>query len=111
MNRILRTKQTFRRPDITDLKHELETLDVSTNKYIHTTTETVLLNNKRYHPTLGIISQPHPDMEDSIEHMDFQVCTTTHSSIRSWKRRLRGTIITKVNDDPIKCADDIKDAI
>ena len=50
-------------------------------------------------------------MEDSIELTDFQVGTTTHRSIRSWKRRLRGTIITKVNDDPIKCADDIKDSV
>ena len=111
MNRILKTKPTFRQPDVTDLKHKLDTLDVSTNKYIHTTTHTVPLNNKQYHPTLGVVSQAHPKMQDLIELTEFQVGTTAHRHIRSWKRRLRGTIITKVNNDPITCVNDIKDTV
>ena len=60
-------KPAFCRPDLLDLKHELETLDTSTNKYIHTTSHTVPLNDKQYHRTLGMITQPHPDMRNSIE--------------------------------------------
>jgi hypothetical protein len=39
MNRkINRMKAAFRRPEIGDLKHELSTLDMSTNKYVHIVT-------------------------------------------------------------------------
>ena len=65
-NKINKMKPAFRRPDILDLKHELGTLDTSTNTYIHTTSHTVPLNNKQFHPTLGIVTQPHPDMIDPI---------------------------------------------
>ena len=81
-------KPAFRRPNILDLKHELETLDTSTNTYIHTTSHTVPLNNKQFHPTLGLVTQPHPEMTDSIELLEFQVGTTTHRNIRPWKRQL-----------------------
>jgi hypothetical protein len=47
-------KAAFRRPEIGDLKHELSTLDISTNKYVHTTSYTIPLNEKAYHPTLGL---------------------------------------------------------
>ena len=62
MNRILKTKPIFRGPDITDHEDKLNILDVSTNKYIRTTTHIVPLKNKRYHPTFDIVSQAHPDM-------------------------------------------------
>ena len=71
-------KQAFQRPDLLHLKHELETLDMSTNTYIHTTSHTVPLHDKNYHSLLGIITQPHPDMKNSIELVEFQVGTTTH---------------------------------
>ena len=40
-HKINKMKPAFRRPDILDLKHELETLDTSTNTYIHTTSHEV----------------------------------------------------------------------
>ena len=78
MNRILKTKPIFQQPDITDLKRKFDTLDVPTNKYIHITTHIVTLNDKRYHPMLGIVSQAHPDIQDSIELTEFQVGTTVY---------------------------------
>ena len=104
-------KQSFWRPDLLDLKHELSTLDMSTNTYIHTTSHTVPLHDKAYHKLLGLITQPHPDMKNSIELVEFQVGTTTHRHIWSWKRRLRGTIIVSVNNEPITNDHDIKIAV
>ena len=58
-----------------------------------------------------MITQPHPDMNNAIELIEFQVGTTTHRHIRSWKRRLRGTIIVSVNGEPISNNMDIKAAV
>ena len=41
----------------------------------------------------------------------FQPGTSTHRHIRSWKRRLKGTIITTIDSTPIKNSDDIREAI
>ena len=104
-------KPAFRRPDILDLKHELEMLDTSTNTYIHTTSHEVPLNDKQFNPTLGMIAQTHPDMNHAIELVEFQVGTTTHPHIGSWKRRLQGTIIVSVSGEPISNNMDIKAAV
>jgi hypothetical protein len=49
MNRkINQMKAAFRRPEIGDLKYELSTLDISTNKYnVHTTSHTIPLTGFR----------------------------------------------------------------
>jgi hypothetical protein len=60
--KVNKMKAAFRRPEIGDLKHKLLTLDISTNKYVHTTSHTIPLNEKAYHPTLGMIVATHPDM-------------------------------------------------
>jgi hypothetical protein len=79
MNRkINKLKKAFRRPDIGDLKHELSALDISTNKYVHTTSHTIPLNEKAYHPTLGMIVATHPDIKRAVELAEFQVGTSTH---------------------------------
>ena len=109
--RVNKLKRAFRRPEIGDLKHELATLDISTNKYVHTTSHTIPLNEKSYHPTLGMIVATHPDMKQAVELVEFQVGTSTHRHIRSWKRRLRGTIISTVNNKPIRTEQDIINAI
>ena len=93
------------------MKHELQTLDTLTNTYIHTTSHTVPLNDKQFHVTLDMITQPHPDMNNSIELVEFQVGTTAHCHIWSWKRRLRGIIIVSVNGEPITNNMDIKTAV
>jgi hypothetical protein len=112
MNRkINKMKAAIRQPEIRDLKHELSTLDISTNKYVHTTSHTIPLNEKAYHPTLGLIVPSHPNMKHAVELVEFQVGTSTHRHIRSWKQQLRGTIITTINDEPIKNEKDIKAVI
>jgi hypothetical protein len=51
-------------------------------------------------------------MKHAVELVEFQVGTSTHRHIiRSWKRRLRGTIITTINDGPITNEEDIKTVI
>ena len=65
-HKINKMKPSFRRLDILDLKHKLETLDTSTNTYIHTTSHEVPLNDKQFHPTLGMITQTHPDINNAI---------------------------------------------
>ena len=42
-----------------------------------------------------------------MELVEFQCGTTTHRHIRSWKRRLRRTIIILVNDELIRNDNDI----
>jgi hypothetical protein len=87
MNRnINKMKAAFRQPEIENLKHELSTLDISTNKYVHTTSHTIPLNEKAYHPTLGLIVSSYPDIKHAVELVEFQVGTSTHRHIRSWKR-------------------------
>jgi hypothetical protein len=104
-------RKLLRRPEIGDLKQELSTLDISTNRYVHTTSHTRPLNEKAYHPTLGIIVVTHPDMKHAVELVEFQGGTSTHRHIRSWKRRLRGTIITTINNEPIRTEKDIIEVI
>jgi hypothetical protein len=81
--KINKMKAAFRRLEIGDLKQELSTLDISTNKYAHTTSHTIPLNEKAYHPTLGMIVATHPDMKHAVELVEFQVRTSTHRHIRS----------------------------
>ena len=64
-------KPSFRRPDLLHLKHQLEILDISTNTYIHMTSNTVSLHDKHYHKLLGLITQPHPDIKNSIKLVEF----------------------------------------
>jgi hypothetical protein len=109
--KISKMRAAFRRPEIGDLKHELLTLDISTNKYVHTTHHTIPLNEKAYHPTLGQIVSLHPDMKHAVELVEFQVETSTHQHIRSWKWRLRGTIVTTINNEPIRNEKDIIEVI
>ena len=104
-------KPAFQRPNILDLKHELETLDTSTNTYIHIISHIVPIKDKQFHVTLGMITQPHPNMSDSIELVEFQVGTTTHCHICSWKQRLCSTIILSVNREPITNNMDVKTAV
>ena len=86
-------------------------MDISTNTFIHTQSELIPIENKIYHPTLGIITTPHPDIRQAEELVEFQLGTSAHRHIRSWKRRLRGTIVTSVDGKPIRCRDDIVSAV
>ena len=104
-------KNAFKRPDLTHLKQELESIDLSTNTFVKTTSHLIPLNDKIHHPTLGIRVKPHPDIKDALELVDFQRGTSAHRYIRSWKRRLKGTIITTIDGTPINKLDDIINAV
>ena len=94
-------KKKFSRPELEHLKLQLDNVDISTNAFIHTTSELIPIESKIYHPTLGIITTPHPDIRQAEELVEFQLGTGAHRHIRSWKRRLRGTIVTSVGGKPI----------
>ena len=80
INKFLR-KSEFKRPDITHLRHELDTIDISTNTIFKTISHTIPIQEKILHPTLGIISQPHPDIKNRIELTSFQPGTSTFRHI------------------------------
>ena len=94
------------------LKQELESIDLSTNMFVKTTSHLFPLDDKIiHHPTLGIRVKPHPDIKDALELVDFQRGTSAHRYIRSWKRRLKGTTITTIDGTPINNLDDIINAV
>ena len=95
----------YKRPNLDELKWELENLDVSTNKYHFTIHETIPIRSK--HPTLGLIVKQHPDITDAVELVGIRIGTVAHRSIKSWKQRLVGTIVTKINNKEIHSANDI----
>ena len=74
-------KEAFKQPDISHLKAELKNIDASTNTYIQTTSELVPLDDKTYHPTLGLQTTPHPDIKDTLKLVDFQRSTSAHRLI------------------------------
>ena len=78
------------------MKHELDTIDISTNTFVHTITETIPIQEKILHLTLGMVSAKHPDIKSAIELVEFQQGTSSHRYIRVWKRRLKGAIITSI---------------
>ena len=89
----------------------MENIDVSTNTYIHTTSELVPLADKIYHLTLGLQTTPYPNIKDALELVDFQRGTSTYLHSKSWKRRLKGIIVTAVDGIPIKTNQDIVNAV
>ena len=46
--------EAFKRSDISHLKQELENIDISTNTFVRTVSKFVPLDDKIYHPTLGL---------------------------------------------------------
>ena len=54
----------FQRPDISHLKEELQSFDVSTNRYYYTQSETIPLQSA--HAKLGLQVKLHPDIKHAI---------------------------------------------
>ena len=50
----------------------------------------------------------HPDIEDAIEFIDMKVGSIAHNNVKNWKRRLRGTIITKVDGETVTSVQQMK---
>ena len=101
------SKSEFVRPNLTHLCHELDTIDISTNTIFKTISHTIPIQEKILHPTLGILSQPHPDIKNRIELTSIQPGTSSHRHIKSWKRRLKGTIITAIDGQPVTSKEDM----
>ena len=68
-------RMKFERPDLTALLHKLETLDVSTNRFMYETSHTLPLQNEGFHPTMGLVVATHPDMKDVVELVQLQIGT------------------------------------
>ena len=58
-----------------------------------------------------MIEKNHPDIEDAVEFINMQVGSIVHNTIKNWKRRLRGTIITKVNGETVTSVQQMKKLI
>jgi len=104
-------RTVFQRPEVAHLVRELASIDISTNRFMQTTSEIVSIERGLLHPTLGLVVKPHPDMQDAVELVELQVGSASHKNIRAWKSRLRGTIITEIEGYAIHSRDDIIAAI
>ena len=89
----------------------MDNVDILTNTFIQTTSQLIPIDDKIYHPTLGIITSPHPDIQEVEELIEFQLGSSVHQHVWSWKWWLRGTVITSINGESIKCRDDIVTAV
>ena len=78
----------FQQPDISHLREELQSFDISTNIYYYTQSETIPLPSA--HAKLGLQVNLQPDIKHAVEFIGLTVGTTAHKYIRSWKRRIRG---------------------
>ena len=74
-------RQKFQRPELEHLKYELENVDISTNTYIQTTSQLIPIDDKIYHPTLGIITKLHPDIQEAEELVEFQLGSSAHRHV------------------------------
>ena len=97
----------FEQPNIEFLQKELENVDILTN-ILHYNTVNEMIPLKSIHPTLGLIVKKHPDIEDAVEFIDMKVGSIAHNNIKNWKRRLRGTIITKVDGKTVTSVQQMK---
>ena len=73
------------------------------------TIETLPLKGK--HTTLGLIVKQHEEYENTVVLHSCQPGTIAHKTLHSWRRRLRGAIIAKVNDTTIHTTKDFATAI
>ena len=101
------SKSKFTRPDVSQLKHELDAIDISTDLFLRTISETIPINKKIFHLTLGMVTAKHPDIKDTIELVEFQPGTSCHRHITAWKRRLKGIIIATIDGQKVSKPTDI----
>ena len=78
------------------LTHELLLMDITTNIHEPAVSETLPLQGG--HPTLGLITEQHPEYLDTITLTRCDPGTVSHKQIRRWKSRLRGSTIRMVDD-------------
>ena len=99
----------FEQSNIEFLQRELENVDISTNIFYNTVNEMIPLIS--IHSTLGLIVKKHPDIKDAVEFIDMKVGSIAHNNVKNWKRRLRGTILTKVDGETVTSVPQMKKVI
>jgi hypothetical protein len=91
------------------LTHELLLMDITTNIHEPAVSETLPLQGG--HPTLGLITEQHPEYQDTITLIRCDPGTVSHKQIRRWKSRLRGSTIRMVDDITIIDIDQFAETI
>ena len=77
------SKSEFTRPDVLQLKHKFNSINICTNNFIRTISETIPIQEKILHPILGMVTAKHPNIKDTIELVEFQPGTSYHLHIRA----------------------------
>lgn len=104
-------KTATQRQELPQLIHDLNQMDLSINPEHYVTYEHIPLEATHIHPTLGLITTEHPELKDTVIFNKCAPGTTSHKYIRRWKSRLRGTILSKINDTHVRSDIDIMLAI
>jgi hypothetical protein len=86
----------FARPSPIELTQQLEMMDISLNIFEPAVSETLPLQGT--HDTLGLITEQHPEYEETVVFKQCHPGTVSHKTIRRWKSRLKGSIIHMIDD-------------
>jgi hypothetical protein len=86
----------FARPSPIELTQQLEMMDISLNIFEPAVSETLPLQGT--HDTLGLITEQHPEYEETVVFKQCHPGTVSHKTIRRWKSRLKGSIIRMIDD-------------
>jgi hypothetical protein len=88
------SRVTLPSPD--ELTQSLQLLDISLNITEPAITETVILSGT--HPTLGLVTEDHPEYTDTVILKRMHPGTICHKTIPRWKSRLRGSIVRMIDE-------------
>lgn len=98
-------KAKFDRPSTDELHRQLQSMDVTLNLFEPAVSEQLPLEGS--HPTLGLITEQHPEYAETMVFTRCEPGTISHKRIRRWKSRLRGSIIRMIDDETIYTSEDI----
>jgi hypothetical protein len=96
-------------PSPDELTQSLQLLDISLNVTEPSVSETVSLSGT--HPTLGLVTEDHPEYTDTVILKRMHPGTVCHKTIPRWKSRLRGSIVRMIDDVTIDHGRQIPDII
>jgi hypothetical protein len=98
-------KAKFEHPSSDELHRQLQLLDVTLNLFEPAVLEQLPLEGS--HPTLVLITEPHPEYVDSMVFTRCKPGTISHKRIRRWKSRLKGSIIRMIDNETVYTNEDI----
>jgi hypothetical protein len=96
-------------PSPDELMQSLQLLDISLNITEPSVSKTVTLTGT--HPTLGLVTEDHPEYTDTVILKRMHPCTVCHKTIPRWKSRLRGSIVRMIDDTTVENSQQIPDII